>query len=155
MTGETKVPLLRLTLVLAVIAAVIAALRIFMKGWLDPLGVPIWLGSLVASTWVLLGVALLLMFVRSGQHPQGRYLRTAFHFVPLAAWCETLVIGGILLTDKLGWDTYYCGPFDSVRDNFPTAAEHAIGHTQGFVVRAVLWCILAGIVYAVARRKRT
>ena len=129
MTGETKVPLLRLTLVLAVIAAVIAALRIFMKGWLDPLGVPTWLGSLVASTWVLLGVALLLMFVRSGQHPQGRYLRTAFHFVPLAAWCETLVIAGILLTDKLGWDTYYCGPFDSVK------AEKLIKVARGLCAR--------------------
>lgn len=137
---------------LAILAVPLAVLRYVLKDLLEPLGVPVWLGSLFASLWVLLGVALGLMFGREGRAPAGRYRRAALPFLLLAAWCELLVIGGILLTGARDADTYYCGPFAAVRAHFPTASEHAMGHVQGFVPRTVIWLVLGTIVFVLARR---
>ena len=144
----------KVALALAILAVPLAVLRYVLKDLLGPLGVPVWLGSLLASLWVLLGVGVLFMFGREGRAAGGRYRRAALPFVLLAAWCELLVIGGILLTGARDADTYYCGPFAAVRDHFPTASEHAMGHVQGFLPRAVIWLVLGAIVYALARRAR-
>ncbi len=140
---------------LGLLAVPLALLRYILKDLLAPLGVPVWLGSLLASLWVLLGFALVLMFGREGRVAGGRYWRAALPFLLLAAWCELLVIGGILLTGARDADTYYCGPFATVRDHFPTAHEHARGHVQGFAPRAAIWLVLGAIVYALAQRATT
>lgn len=144
----------KVALALAILAVPLAVLRYVLKGVLEPLGVPTWLGSLFASLWVLLGIASVLMFGREGRTPGGRYHHAALPFVLLAAWCELLVIAGILVTGARDADTYYCGPFAAVRDHFPTAHEHAMGHVQGFLPRAVIWLVLGAIVYVLARRAR-
>jgi hypothetical protein len=145
-------PTWRVALVFAALALPVAVLRYFLAGWLAPLGVPAWIGSLLASLWVLLGVALVVLFGRQGRARDGRWLRAALPFVALAAWCELLVIGGILASDARGAQTYYCGPFEAVRATFPTAPEHAVGHLGGFVPRAAIWLVLGAIVFAIARR---
>lgn len=144
----------QVALALAILAVPLAVLRYVLKDLLGPLGVPVWLGSLLASLWVLLGVGVLLMFGREGRAPGGRYRRAALPFVLLAAWCELLVIGGVLLTGARDADTYFCGPFAAVRDHFPTARDHAMGHVQGFLPRAVIWLVLGAVVYVIARRSR-
>ncbi len=158
--GSEAIPIARpanpfaAALVLGAAAVPVAVLRFFLKGIVAPLGVPDWLGSLLASLWVLLGAALFLTFGREGRAKDGRWLRAALPFLALAAWCELLVIAGILVTDATGADTYYCGPFAAVREAFPTAGEHAVGHVQGFAPRAAVWLLLGTIVYHVAKRRR-
>ena len=139
---------------LALAAPAVAAARFFLKGVLDPLGVPVWLGSLAASLWVLLGIALFATFGHQGRTPGGRWRRAALPFLGLALWCELLVIAGILLTAATGADTYYEGPFAAVTERFPTAREHALGHAAGFLPRAAFWLLLGTIVYAAVRRRR-
>lgn len=141
-------------LALAGAAAVIAVLRYFMRGWLEPLGVPTIIGSLLASVTVVLIIGLLLLFIREGRNSGGRYLRAAAWFVALAVWCELLVIGGILLTERNGANTYYQGPWEAVRETFPTGAGHAIGHAQGFIVRTAVWLIVGAVVYWAVKRNR-
>lgn len=50
-------------LILAVVAAAAAVLRYFMKGWVEPLGVPTAVGSFLASVTVVLLIGLVLIFV--------------------------------------------------------------------------------------------
>src|SRR6185436_3619940 len=97
---------LKTVMILAGVAGIAAVLRYFMKGWLDPLGVPTFLGSLLASVTLILLVGLVLLFVKEGRKPDGRYFIVAGWFVALAVWCELLVITGILVTERMGADTY-------------------------------------------------
>jgi hypothetical protein len=141
-------------LILAGIAAVAAVLRYFVRGWVEPLGVPTIVGSLLASVTIVLIVGLVLIFLREGRNPQGRYIKAAAWYSVLALWCESLVIAGILITERTGASTYYQGPWEAVHQAFPTSAAHAIGHTKGFVFRLAVWLILGAIIYAVAKRRR-
>ena len=145
---------LKTVLILAGAAGIAAVLRYFMKGWLDPLGVPTFLGSLLASVTIILLIGLVLLFVKEGRESDGRYFRVAGWFVALAGWCELLVITGILVTERTGADTYYQGPWEMVRERFTTPSAHAIGHTQGFLVRTVIALLLGAVIYAVARKRR-
>jgi len=146
---------LKTVLILAGAAGLAAVLRYFMKGWLDPLGVPVFLGSLLASVTLILLIGLVVLFMREGRAVEGRYLRAAGWFVALALWCELLVIAGILVTERTGADTYYQGPWEMVREMFTTPSAHAIGHSQGFFVRAAIWLLIGAAVYWLAKRRRS
>jgi hypothetical protein len=143
----------RTFLVLAIVALVAAVLRYFLKGWLEPVGIPTVVGSFLASVTVVLLVGLVLLFSREGSSAQGHYFRAAGWFFALALWCELLVIGGILITERTGASTYYQGPWEAVHRAFPTAAEHAIGHAQGFLFRTPLGLLLGLAVYALSKRR--
>ena len=145
---------LKTVLILAGAAGIAAILRYFMKGWLGPLGVPTFLGSLLASITLILLIGLVLLFVKEGREPDGRYFIVAGWFVALAVWCELLVITGILVTERTGADTYYQGPWEAVRERFTTPSAHAIGHSQGFFVRTAIALLLGAAIYAVARKGR-
>lgn len=145
----------KIVLWLGGVALALAVLRYFTKGWLEPLGVPVALGSLVASVTVILLFAVWTLFSREGRLPGGRYLRAATKYAALAAWCEILVIAGILLTERSGADTYYRGPWEKVMETFPAPAAHAVGHTQGFLVRLAFGLLLGAAVYALVKRTRS
>lgn len=144
----------RFVVTLAVIATIVAIVRYFLKGLLEPLGVPTAVGSFLASITIVLLVGLVLIFLKEGRRSDGRYVRAAAWFVALAVWCEALVIAGILLTERTGASTYYQGPWEMVEAMFPTPSAHAIGHSQGFFVRLALNLIVGAIIYALAKRRR-
>ncbi|MFY9607766.1 MAG: hypothetical protein WAU45_04020 [Blastocatellia bacterium] len=139
---------------LAGIATIVAVIRYFLKGLLEPLGVPTVVGSFLASITIVLLVGLVLIFLREGRRRDGSYARAAVWFAALAVWCEVLVIAGILLTERTGANTYYRGPWEMVEEMFPTPAAHAIGHTQGFFVRLAVNLIIGAIIYGLAKRRR-
>lgn len=134
------------------LAALAAVLRYFMRGWVEPWGVPTVAGSLLASVTLVLLAAVFLLFGRAGR-AAGGYGRAALAFVVLAVWCELLVIGGILVAERTGARTYYQGPWQVVAERFPTPGAHALGHAQGFLPRTAIGLGLGGLVYAVARRR--
>src|SRR5262249_18063188 len=110
-------------------------------------------GSLLVSvTVVLIGMGII--FFRVGLQSEGRFVRAAGWFVLLAVWCELLVIGGILLTERLHLHSFFTGPFQSVQRKFSTATAHAIGHAEGFWFRTPFLVGIGGIIYSVAKRKR-
>lgn len=133
---------------------VVAVIRYFLKGLLAPLGVPTAVGSFLASITIVVLVGLVLIFLREGRSSSGSYVRAAAWFVALAAWCEALVISGILLTERTGASTYYQGPWEMVEKMFPNPGAHAIGHSQGFFVRLAVNLIIGAIIYAVTKRRR-
>jgi hypothetical protein len=141
-------------LLLGGVAVPVAVVRYFAKGWLEPAGIPTVVGSFVASLTVVLLVGLAILFWREGRAESGRYLRAAATYGLLAAWCEVLVIAGILATQASGATTYYSGPWEAVDRAFPTAHQHAIGHTQGFIPRLAIALVLGSVVYAWGRRGR-
>jgi hypothetical protein len=144
----------RTVLFIGGIAAVAAVLRLFTRNIFEPIGVSTFVGSLLVSITVVLLIGMALIFFREGLQSEGRYVRAAGWFVLLAVWCELLVIGGILLTERLHLHSYYTGPFQSVERTFPTGAAHAIGHAEGFWFRTPFLVGVGGIIYSVAKRKR-
>jgi len=138
----------------AAIAAGVAVVRFFIKGWLAPLGVPTVVGSFLASITMVLIVAMILIFLREGRKADGRYWTAAAWFAGLAIWCQALIISGILLTEQTGIDTYYSGPWEMIHERFPTPTAHAIGHTQGMIVTIIVGLVLGAVIFALARRKR-
>lgn len=138
----------------AAAALVAGIVRFFLKMILDPIGVPAFLGSFLASITIVLLIGTIVMFRRAGKDPQGRFLHTAGWVFLLSAWCQVLIIGGILLTEWTDANTYFDGPWELIRERYPTAAAHAIAHTQGFWVLAVGLMIVGTITFAVARRRQ-
>jgi hypothetical protein len=138
----------------AAIVAVVAAIRFFLKGWLDPIGVPTVVGSFLASITVVLIITMVLFFLREGRRATGRYLTAALWFAALAIWCQALIIAGILLTERTGKDTYYSGPWQAVHERFATPTAHVIGHAQAVVFVIVVGMILGAIIYYFAKRGR-
>ncbi len=138
----------------AVIALVVAVVRFFLKMILDPIGVPVFVGSLLASITIVLLIAAIVMFRQAGRDPAARYFPTAAWYFLLSAWCQILIIGGILLTERTHANTYYAGPWEMVKERFPTAAAHAIGHAEGFWVLTAVLLIVGAITYAISRRER-
>src|SRR5262249_49853962 len=128
--------------------------RLFSRSLFEPLGIPTLLGSLLISVSVVLLIGLCVVFFREGRNPTGRYLNAAWRFALLAAWCELLVIGGILITEHLRLRSYYTGPFEAVQHMFPSAAAHAMGHARGFWFRTPLLLAVGAIVYRISKRKR-
>jgi len=142
----------RTVVVLALVALVVAVLRYFMRGWMETLGWPLMVGSLLASVTIVLLVGLVVIFAREGRDSKGWYLRAAGWFVLLTAWCQALVIAGIVITARAGAATYYDEMMGGHRTLPPL--QHASAHVAGFFVEAALGLILGLFVYLAARRGR-
>jgi hypothetical protein len=138
----------------AAVALVAGIVRFFLRMILDPMGVPVFVGSFLASITIVLLIGTLVIFRRAGKDPQGRFLHAAGWFLLLSAWCQVLIVGGILLTGWTEATTYFAGPWDMVRERFPTPAAHAIAHAQGFWVLTAGLMIIGAVTYRIARRRR-
>ena len=114
----------------------VAIARYVMKGWVEPHGIPPVVGSLLASVTVLLLAGMLLIFSQEARSPDGRYPVAARWFTLLAAWCEAVIVVSILLSGRFGADTYYQGPWDSVRHAFPTPERHALASCRRVLAKA-------------------
>jgi hypothetical protein len=142
----------RAFLILAVITAVVAALRFFMKGWLAPLGVSDAVGSFVASITVVLMVGMVIFFFREGRAVEGSYWRGVFWFALLTLWSECLIIAGILMTQRTGAATYY-EEMMGKHLNMPPL-EHALSHLIATVPVALVGALLGGLIYWIVKRGR-
>jgi hypothetical protein len=138
--------------ILALIILIVAILRYFMKAWVDALGVPEIIGSLIVSLNMVLLVGLVIFFVREGRDPDGRYVRAAGWFIALAAWSTILIVTGILITARTGTPTYYEEMVFAHR-SLPVF-QHAVSHAVAFVFVAVVGLLLGWPVYWVAKRGR-
>ena len=126
-----------------------------MHGWVAPLGIRPAIGSLFASLWILEAVAIVVLFSQQGRAPDGAWRRAAIPYALLAAWCELLILGGIVVTAQRHDKTYYEGPFEAVKEHFHSVGEHVRGHvTGGFFVRLAIALLLGAGIYALARRRR-
>jgi hypothetical protein len=132
----------------------VAVARYFMRGWVEPFGIPTVFGSLLASVSVVLLAGMLILFSQEARAPEGRYLLAAKWYTLLALWCEVLVIACILLSGRLDAPTYYEGPWDSVRHAFPTAERHALAHVSGLLPKLAVGLALGAVVYAIEKRHR-
>ncbi len=141
----------RTALWLALAAIPVAALRYFMKGWLDPWGVGPAAGSFFASLTVLLLFGVWWIFGDEARVPEPRFARAAGAFTLVALWCEALVVTGILVTEAAHADTYYSGPWEAVRHTFDSPAQHALAHSLGFPVRLALGLALGAGVFRLRR----
>ena len=140
--------------IIGVGAIPVALARYVMKGWVEPYGIPPAVGSLLASLTVLLLAGMVLIFSQEARSPDGRYLAAARWFTLLAAWIEAIIIACILLSGRVGADTYYQGPWESVRHAFPTPEQHAMAHVAGFLPKVLLGLALGAVVYRIERRRR-
>ena len=144
----------RPVLTFGVIASIVAVVRFFLKGLLEPIGVPTYIGSFLASITIVLLIGTIVIFMRAGKDPDGRYLPAAGRCFLLSVWCQALIIGGILVTEWTQTNTYYSGPWEMIKEQFPTAHAHVIGHSQGFWVLTAVLLIIGGVTYAISRRSR-
>ncbi len=139
----------------AIILAAFGILRYFLKGLLNPIGVPLLAGSMLSSMTIVLIVTTILLFLREGRNADGGYWKAAGWFALLAIWYQILVAGGIVLTERSNADTYYTGPWESMHARFPNATAHAISHLfPGMPAMIVMGCVLGAIVYFLVRRSR-
>lgn len=141
-------------IILAIVALVVAVLRFFMQGWVEPAGISLKTGSFFASIDIVLLVGLVIIFVREGIAAERRYTRAAGWFVLLTAWCTVLVIAGILTTAATGATTYYQ---DTMSKPPPAPSHHAMLHAIAFFPMAVIGLILGAILYwgaGLARQKK-
>jgi len=145
---------LRTVTIIGAAAIPVAIARYVMKGWVEPHGIPPVLGSLLASLTVLLLAGMVLIFSQEARSPDGRFLVAARWFTLLATWIEFVIIVCILLAGRFGADTYYQGPWESVRHAFPTPQQHALAHVAGFLPKVLLGLALGAIVYGVERRQQ-
>lgn len=141
----------RTALWLALAAIPVAALRYFMKGWLDPWDVGPAAGSFFASLTVLLLFGVWWIFGDEARVPEPRFARAAGAFALVAVWCEALVVTGILVTEAAHADTYYAGPWEAVRHTFDSPAQHAFAHALGFPMRLALGLALGAGVFRLRR----
>ena len=126
----------KLVLTLGAIAFAAAVVRFFLKGLLEPVGVPVFVGSFLASITIVLLVGVGLIFRREGHDPNGRFFRGAGWAVLLSLWCQILIIGGILSTEWLHADTYFSGPWQLVHERFPDDIVAALRDGKGLRIRA-------------------
>ena len=145
---------LRTVTIIGVAVIPVAIARYVMKGWVEPHGIPPAVGSLLASVTVVLLAGMVLIFGQEARSPDGRYLVAARWFTLLAAWIEAVIIVCILLAGRFGADTYYQGPWESVRHAFPTPQRHAWAHVAGFLPKLLIGLGLGAVVYRIERRQR-
>ncbi len=110
-------------------------------------------GSLITSITVVLLVSLVIIFAQEGRAAEGRYLYATW-FVPLTAWCEILVIAGIVITARTGAVTYYQETMGRAGCSPPPATKHALSHAVAFFPLAAIGLALGGLVYWVAKLGR-
>ncbi len=140
---------------LALAAIPVAALRYFMKGWLDLWGVGPAAGLFPpASLTVLLLSGVWWIFSATRPACPSRVTPPAAGaFTLVALWCEALVNRHPRL-EVAHADTYYSGPWEAVRHTFDSPAQHAFAHALGFPVRLALGLALGAGVFRL-RRPRT
>lgn len=143
---------LRTFLILAAVAVVVAVLRYYMKGWVQPLGVTDFAGSFIASITIFTLVGLVIIFASNGRAAGGCYWRAAAWFAAFAFWCQALIISGILIAAKTGTPTYY-DEMMGKHMNLPPLT-HAFQHGIAAVVVAIIGMILGVPVYFIAKRWR-
>lgn len=141
----------RTALWLALAAVPVAALRYYMKGWLDPWGVGPAAGSFFASLTLLLVFGLAWIFGDEAGAAAPRFARAALAFTLVAAWFEVLVVAGILVTEAAHADTYYSGPWEIVHRAFESPAQHALAHAMGFPIRLGIALALGAAVFRFRR----
>lgn len=142
----------RTLLVFIVITAVIAILRYFMKGWVQPLGISDKAGSFIASITLFMLLGMVVFFFREGRAPEGNYWRGVGFFAILSFWCQILIVAGILITARTGTATYYEEAGGQHLAMPP--ATHALMHLIGSVAGIVIGSLLGGLIYWVAKRGR-
>jgi len=139
----------------AIVLAAFGILRYFLKGLLNPIGVPVLVGSMLSSMTIVLIVVTILLFLREGRRADGGYWIGAGWFAGLAIWYQILVVCGILLTERSGADTYYTGPWESMHASFSSPAAHAVSHVfPGMPIMIVMGWVVGAVVYFLARRGR-
>ena len=136
------------------IAVIVAIVRFFLKDILDSFGIPSIVGSMLASITLLLLIGTVVIFRNAGKDPNGTFLYAAGWLFLLSAWCQILIISGILLTEWTNANTYFAGPWEAVKERFPTGRAHAIAHTQGFWILTAILMIVGSVTYVIARRTR-
>ena len=137
---------------LACVALVVAVLRYYMKGWVQPLGVSDLAGSFFASITLVMLVGLVIFFVREGRAIQGTYWRAVAWFAAVAVWGQTLIVSGILLTARTGTPTYYEEMMGS-HQSMP-AAQHAVSHMIATLPVVIVGMILGLPIYWLAKGGR-
>lgn len=143
---------LRTFLILAAVAVVVAVLRYYMKGWVQPLGVTDFAGSFIASITIFTLVGLVIIFANNGRAAGGCYWRAAAWFAAFAFWCQGLIISGILIAAKTGTPTYYDEMMGKHMSLPPLT--HALQHGIAAAVVAIIGMILGVPVYFIAKRWR-
>lgn len=134
---------------------VMAVLRFFMKGWLQPLGVSDPVGSLASSILVVLLVGLIVIFIRQGRAPRGSYWRAVMWFAALAVWSQCLVIAGILVTARTGKATYFEERTMISQHVSMSPVTHALSHGVAIIPLLVIGSALGALIYWIAKRGRT
>jgi hypothetical protein len=142
----------RALVVLLVITAVVAILRFFMKGWVQPLGISDKAGSFIASITFVTLIGLVVLFIREGRAAAGSYWRGVGSFAVLAIWSQLIIFAGILIAARTGVPTYY----DEMLGNHLTMppVQHGISHLIVAVPEVIVGAIVGGIIYWLARRGR-
>jgi hypothetical protein len=140
----------RALLVLMVATVVVAFLRYFMKGWVQPLGVSDKAGSFIASITLVVLVGLVILFVREGRAAEGSYWRAVGCFAVLAIWSQVLIVAGILIVARTGAATYYDEMMGRHLGMPPV--NHAISHLIVAVPEAIVGSLLGGLIYWLAKR---
>ncbi len=142
----------RALLIFIALTAVVAILRYFMKGWLEPLGVSDKAGSFVASITVVVLGGLVVLFFREGRAAEGSYWRAVGCFAALVIWSQVLIVAGILIVARTGAATYYDEMMGRHLGMPPV--NHAISHLIVAVPEAIVGSIVGGVIYWLARRGR-
>ncbi len=138
-----------------IILAAFGILRYFLKSVLNPVGVPVLVGSMLSSMTIVLIIVTILLFAKVGRNADGGYWTAAGWFAGLAIWYQLLVVGGILLTERTGADTYYTGPWESMHARFSSPAAHAVSHVfPGMPLMIIMGWVVGAVVFFIARRSR-
>ena len=143
---------LRVFLILATVALVVAVLRYYLKGLLQPMGVSDFAGSFLASVTLVTLVGLVIIFAREGRAPGGTFLAAAAWFAAFALWCQALIIAGILIAARTGTPTYYDEMMGKHMSLPPLT--HAFQHGIAAVIVAIVGTIVGAPIYFLAKRGR-
>lgn len=134
------------------IVLVVAIIRFFMKGWMEPLGISDKVGSFLMSITIATLIGLFVFFIREGLSPVGSYWRGVGCFAILSVWAQAIIFVGIMITAKTGAATYYDEMMGKHLAMPPL--QHAISHLIVAVPEAMVGAIFGGIVYLIAKRSR-
>ncbi|MGE5325861.1 MAG: hypothetical protein ACM3NO_02380 [Deltaproteobacteria bacterium] len=131
---------------------VVAILRFFLKGWVEPLGVSDKAGSFLVSITIATFIGLIILFVREGRAAEGSYWRGVGGFAILAVWSQAIIFAGIMIAAKTGAATYYDEMMGKHLAMPPL--QHGISHLIVSVPEVIVGAILGGIIYLIAKRGR-
>lgn len=134
------------------IILVVAIVRFFLKGWLEPLGVSDQVGSFLVSISIATLIGLFVFFIREGRSPEGSYWRGVLCFAVLAVWSQSIIFAGIMIADKTDKATYYEEAFGKHLEMPPL--QHGITHMIASVPEAIVGAIVGAVIYFIAKRGR-